>query len=65
MLCKYIEMGKNENLIAAQRWRGRSGKILKILEKNTIFHEHPGNSLCDSIFVVVSFRIKQCAPIGA
>ena len=26
--------------IAAQCWRGRDGKILKILEKNTIFNEH-------------------------
>ena len=27
--------------IAAECWRGRGGKLLRILGKNTIFHEHP------------------------
>ena len=27
--------------IAAECWRGRGGKLLRILGKNTIFNEHP------------------------
>ena len=27
--------------IAAECWRGRGGKFSRILEKNTIFYEHP------------------------
>ena len=31
--------------IAAECWRGRGGKLLRILEKKTIFNEHPVHTL--------------------